>query len=73
LKAFSSIPDGFERWLVEHARPLAVFDPFVRGSGRETSRPYFYTGDGFYLPLTGLGAMERGGPILTIWDLKGSG
>jgi len=69
LRAFSKIPADLERWLVENARPMVVFDPFVQGV--DADRPYFYTGDGFYLPLTGLDAMERGGPILTIWDLEG--
>jgi len=72
LRVFSKIPADLERWLVENARPMVVFDPFVQREGRKGARgPYFYTGDGFYLPLTGLDAMERGGPILTIWDLEG--
>ena len=45
-----------------------VFDPF-RAESRVT--PYFYERDAFYLPYAGFDALERGGPVITIWDLGG--
>jgi hypothetical protein len=46
-------------------RLRAVFDPF-------TSEPppagYYFRGDAFYLPFTGLTTVERGGPIVEIWE-----
>jgi Dolichyl-phosphate-mannose-protein mannosyltransferase len=51
--------------LQERARPVAVFDPF-----RPDRSAYFYVGDAFYLPFSGLTAMERGGPAFTVWELS---
>jgi len=48
------------------ARPLAEFRPFREGV---SATPYFYVGDAFFLPFTGLRAMERGGPVVTVWAL----
>jgi hypothetical protein len=53
-------------FLEKRARILARFDPF-RDEYR--SEPYFYPRDAFYIPFTGLDAVERGGPIVTIWEL----
>jgi hypothetical protein len=62
-------PTGEVRgWLASNARPLVVFDPF-RAESRVT--PYFYERDAFYLPYAGFDALERGGPVITIWDLGG--
>jgi hypothetical protein len=55
------------QWLADHARPLATFSPFsVGGRVRESC---FYSGDAFYLPSCGFERVERGGPIVTIWEL----
>ena len=63
---YSRPTDELRRWLAENARALAVFDPFRTGS---VVKPYFYSGDAFYLPYSGFDAVERGGPVITIWDL----
>jgi hypothetical protein len=54
------------QWLETSARPVAAFSPFR--AGRETTA-CFYPGDAFYLPYCGFGALERGGPVITIWEL----
>jgi hypothetical protein len=46
--------------------PLAVFSPFREGAGTE---PYFSPADAFFIPFSGLSAVERGGPIVTIWQI----
>jgi Dolichyl-phosphate-mannose-protein mannosyltransferase len=60
--------DAALRWLEAGATPIAVFDPFRREA---RTKPTFYAGDAFYLPYAGFSAMERGGPILTVWRLNG--
>ncbi len=55
-------------WLKANGRLLVTFDPFRAGTG---ITPYFFGGDAFYLPYSGFAAVERGGPIVTIWDLAG--
>jgi 4-amino-4-deoxy-L-arabinose transferase-like glycosyltransferase len=67
LTRWSRIPPSLRRSLERGARPLAVFDPFRE---RATEKPYFYPGDAFYLPFSGLGAVERGGPVITVWALS---
>lgn len=62
--------DAALRWLGANARPVAVFDPFRKDTAR---RAFFYEGDAFYIPYAGLGAVERGGPIVTIWRLGENG
>jgi hypothetical protein len=64
--AFFRMRRDVKEWLDAEARPLVVFDPFRPGTG---IRPYFYEEDSFYLPWSGLDAVERGGPIITIWEL----
>ena len=32
--------------------------------------PYFYSADAFFVPFSGFGAVERGGPVLKVWDLE---
>jgi hypothetical protein len=62
---WSAPPGHYRSVLDERWRPVAVFDPF-------TSAPpagaYFHDGDAFYIPYTGLDAVERGGPIVTVWE-----
>jgi hypothetical protein len=65
--SFDVVSAGLQRTLEARGRAVAVFNPFKPGS---TERPYFYVDDAFYLPFAGLGAVERGGPILTVWDLR---
>jgi 4-amino-4-deoxy-L-arabinose transferase-like glycosyltransferase len=67
LHSYSGITDRMRRYLADNARALAVFNPFKPDRELE---PYFYVGDAFYLPISHLDAMERGGPILTIWELR---
>jgi 4-amino-4-deoxy-L-arabinose transferase-like glycosyltransferase len=66
LSGFASVDPALRRRLDERARRLAEFNPFREGA---TARPYFYPGDAFFLPFTGLRAMERGGPVVTVWAL----
>jgi hypothetical protein len=53
-------------WLRTHARPAVVFDPFLDMKG---VRRCFFARDAFYLPHCRFEALERGGPVVTIWDL----
>ncbi len=62
--------DDVRAWLAAHGRAEAVFDPFVKAS---RVKPYFYSGDAFYLPYSGFDAVERGGPVITVWDLEANG
>lgn len=66
LRGFASVDPPLQRYLDEHARRLAEFSPFRAGA---TAAPYFYPGDAFYIPFTGLGAVVRGGPVVTVWAL----
>ncbi len=59
--------DAVLRWLEAGATPIAVFDPFRKGARAEA---VFYPGDAFYLPYAGFSAVDRGGPILTVWRLN---
>jgi hypothetical protein len=67
LHSYSRISDPLRQFLTRNARSLATFDPFAE---REQGEPYFYPSDAFYLPISDLHVMERGGPILTIWELQ---
>jgi Dolichyl-phosphate-mannose-protein mannosyltransferase len=62
--------DDVRAWLAANARAEVVFDPFVKAS---RVKPYFYSGDAFYLPYSGFDAVERGGPVITVWDLETNG
>ena len=64
---FFAPTDETQRWLTEHARMLATFSPF--NVERTMNQSCFYPGDAFYLPWCDFGGVERGGPIVTIWDL----
>ena len=70
LTQYSKLPPSLESYLNRHADPLAVFDPFTEKYRAGAVEPYFYGGDTFYIPFSGFGAVERGGPIVTIWALK---
>lgn len=47
-------------------RPFRL--PYIERRVREQT--YFYSGDAFYLPFSGLSLMDRGGPIIRIWKLE---
>jgi hypothetical protein len=53
-------------WLEDHAERLIVLDPF---RDQTVVEPYFFRRDIFYVPYDGIGAVERGGPIVEIWKL----
>jgi hypothetical protein len=55
------------RFLEQNATARVTFDPFKQGRREE---PFFYDADAFYLPISHFDAMERGGPILTIWEME---
>ena len=65
--AYFAPSNAARQWLETSARPVATFSPFR--AGRETTA-CFYPGDAFYLPYCGFGALERGGPVITIWELN---
>jgi hypothetical protein len=54
---YRSMRDG--RW-----RAIAVFDPFTEAG---PGGAHFHGGDAFYIPYTGLDAVTRGGPVVTVW------
>jgi len=66
LPWFASVDPKLQQYLDERGRRLAEFPPFRPGA---TATPYFYPGDAFFLPFTGLRVMERGGPVVTVWAL----
>lgn len=60
-----SAPSGHYRGLLDDRwRAVATFDPFP-GAGPGGAR--FHPGDAFYIPYTGLDAVTRGGPVVTVW------
>jgi 4-amino-4-deoxy-L-arabinose transferase-like glycosyltransferase len=67
LPWFASVDPALHQYLAGRARRLAEFRPFRDGV---SDQPYFYGGDAFFLPFTGLEAMERGGPVVTVWALR---
>ena len=66
MPGYASVDPKLREYLDARARPLAEFRPFREGT---FAKPYFYVGDAFFLPFTGLRAMERGGPEVTVWAL----
>ncbi len=62
-------PGRVLRWLKAHAEPLAVFDPLEKARGMHRC---FFQGDAFYLPYCRFDSVRRGGPIVTVWDLRGA-
>jgi len=63
--------DDVLSWLKVSARPVAVFSPFVGKDAESGMARCFAAGDVFYLPSCGFDHVDRGGPIITIWDLSG--
>lgn len=62
----TSWPSGYFRGTLDESwREVAVFDPFTAAG---TGDAYFHGGDAFYIPYTGLDAVARGGPIVTVWE-----
>jgi hypothetical protein len=66
MHLYSGITRTMRSYLESNGRERVVFNPFKEGRKEE---PFFYVGDAFYLPISHFEAMERGGPILTIWEL----
>lgn len=61
-----SFPLGaFDRLTQDRWRKIAVFDPFVGGSG---GTAVYSTGDAFFMPYSGLDTVTRGGPVITVWE-----
>ena len=59
-----------EAMLREEGRVLTRIDPFREDAH---TQPHFFRSDAFYLPLSGFSALERGGPIVTVWQLGDAG
>ena len=53
--------------LEERGKLMVSFSPFRVNTAAE---PHFYPRDAFYIPLAGLSAVERGGPVVDIWEIK---
>jgi 4-amino-4-deoxy-L-arabinose transferase-like glycosyltransferase len=53
--------------LAKRGTPVAQWSPFRPGS---SEAPYFYSADAFFMPFSGFDAVERGGPVLKVWDLE---
>lgn len=51
-------------------RLLARFSPFRPGREQDA---WFYGGDAFFIPMRGLDAVERGGPVLEAWSVPRPG
>ena len=66
LGHFHPVADEVRQTVANLGKRLAVFDPFVPGRAAEAE---FYPGDAFFIPFAGLGAVERGGPLLEVWAL----
>ncbi|MGH9389264.1 MAG: hypothetical protein ACRD1Z_06580 [Vicinamibacteria bacterium] len=67
---FSRMNPSLARFLDEQGQTIAAFDPYRpyrQGTGVE---PVFYRSDAFYIPFAGLDAVERGGPLVRIWELQ---
>jgi hypothetical protein len=63
-----SAPAGHYREVLgDRWRLAAVFDPFAGASG---GKAYYFTGDAFYMPYTGLDTVSGGGPTVTIWERR---
>jgi len=62
----TGVRPGVLAYLRKRGTPVAEFSPFRPGA---SDVPYFYSADAFFMPFSGFGAVERGGPILEVWDL----
>ena len=69
LVNYSRLSDDMRTFLARGAREIAAFDPFASDNRSGEREPYYFSGDAFYLPFTELGSVERGGPIVRIWDM----
>jgi hypothetical protein len=65
LRTYARVDDGMRAILEAHARPVAVFDPFVSG----TAQPVYDPIDAFFVPVAGFAGVERPGPKITIHRL----
>ena len=71
LSSACAFSDG-DPWGRAELTLTAVFEPFTSGGESGQPEPYYFAGDAFYLPFTKLGSVERGGPILRIWEIDAS-
>jgi hypothetical protein len=67
LIPFSRLPDGWEA-LRTRLRPVATFAPTADGS--LPTGASFEQRDAFYLPFAGFAHVERGGPVITVWEVS---
>jgi hypothetical protein len=63
---FFAPSEEFLQALQARGHLLVTFDPFVNTKGM---RHCFYQADAFYLPYCRLDSVDRGGPIVGVWDL----
>jgi len=61
-----SLKHELQTMLAEEWKMLVRIDPFHETS---SAIPFFFRSDIFYLPMAGFDALERGGPIITVWAL----
>lgn len=54
-------------YLEKRGAPVAEWSPYRPGS---SEAPFFFSADAFFMPFSGFGALERGGPVLKVWDLE---
>ncbi|MCZ6633620.1 MAG: tetratricopeptide repeat protein [bacterium] len=67
---YYSVVDGaFLNWLDREAHLYAKFSP---GSQTDVAGAIFDRQDAFYYPIGRFGDLERGGPLIRIWRIKGS-
>ncbi|MGH9463992.1 MAG: ArnT family glycosyltransferase [Vicinamibacteria bacterium] len=66
----SRISPNLANYLEKRGQRLAEYDPFREDFHGDV---YYFGADSFYLPFSGLGSVERGGPRITIWKLSRDG
>jgi hypothetical protein len=71
---FFAPADDAQAWLEANGQRVATFSPFVRADAGRSDvsgpiRQCFYRGDAFYLPYCDFGAVDRGGPVISVWAL----
>jgi 4-amino-4-deoxy-L-arabinose transferase-like glycosyltransferase len=64
------LPPNLATYLEKRGQRLVQYDPFREDFQGDV---YYYGADSFYLPFSGLGSVERGGPRITIWKLARDG
>jgi 4-amino-4-deoxy-L-arabinose transferase-like glycosyltransferase len=67
LASFSGVHPALASWLEERGELVTKFDPYRR---RSRVTPRFFEADAFYIPFAGIGAVERGGPLIEIWKIE---